>query len=80
VIDFIDYLRLKGPYDQDLLSITSERMPHPLEMSHLMREKLLIRRRTLRKNLLGKKTLRRNLARLRRNQWRKNLARVKRNQ
>ena len=41
------------------------RMPHPLEMSYLMREKLLIRGRTLRRNLVKR---RRNQAKVRKNQ------------
>ena len=90
--NLIDYLRLESPCDQGHLPTASEGA-HPFGVSHPMRKKLQIWRRTPRRipvkrreNLFKKRALRRNLARRRkRNQWRRKtikkiLARRRRNQ
>jgi len=59
VTDLINYLRLEGPCDEDLLPTTTEEDPPPWEMSLPMREKLLIRGRTPRRNLVRMSKLRR---------------------
>jgi len=57
VIELKNFLRLEGPYNEDLVPTASEEMPHPKDMSLLIRKKLLIRGRTLGRNLVKGRNL-----------------------
>jgi len=57
VIDLLNYLRLEGHCGEDLVPNSSEEDARSQEMSLVMREKLLIKGRTLRRNLVRGRNL-----------------------